>query len=463
MPSLAAAVLLAVAIGFAVTSPVVVRDPGRRSVLVAITLAVGMGFGISACAFFVWISLLGPTAPGFVAVEMVLLAGLVLALRRTLLRAVTRWTAPRTSRPPIGWVWRLAVAASVAASAALFSVQVASSPHGGWDAWMTWNRAARFIFRGDSHWHDAFLPAFRHPDYPLLVPGAVARLWTYIGTDSVVAPATVAAMFTLATVGLAGASLALLRTDRQAILGTLMLLATQSLLMYGASQYADIPLAFFVLAAIVLLFLHDRAGQAPGLMALAGAAVGLAAWTKNEGVLFLAAIVVARCVVVSMHHGWRIYLGELRWFSLGLAPVLVIVAYFKLHLVPANDLVAGQGLADTLPRLLDAGRYLAVAKVFKLEMSHLGDNGLVGAVPLLFAYLLCVGLKVDDADRPALATALGAVVLVLAGYVVVLVTAPGDFLRLLNRSVDRLLLHVWPAIVFTCFMVARPPEAGADD
>ena len=58
----------------------------------------------------------------------------------------------------------------------------------------------------------------------------------------------------------------------------------------------------------------------------------------------------------------------------------------------------------------------------------------------------------------ALVTVAGVLALTLAGYVIVLVAAPADFLRLLNRSVDRLLLHVWPATVFTCFLVARAPE-----
>jgi len=322
---------------------------------------------------------------------------------------------------------------------------------------MTWNRAARFIFRGDSHWRDAFSPVFRHPDYPLLVPGAVARAWAYTGSDSVLAPAAVAAMFTCATIALAGAALARLRSDRQGLLAMLLLLATPSLLTYGASQYADIPLAFFVLAAIVLLCLHDRVQDHPGSMILAGAAASLAAWTKNEGMLFLAAIVVARGLAVWMYHGWRRYVRELRWFTIGLMPVLAVLAYFKLHFAPVNDLVAGQGLADTLPRLVDPGRYIAVAKVFKLEVSQLGNNGLLGAVPLVIGYLLCVGIKVDPTDRPALVTVAGALALTLVGYVIVLVTAPADFLRLLNRSVDRLLLHVWPAIVFICFMVARAP------
>jgi len=462
MLGLAAAVLVSIVTGFALTSRVLVPGGGARrpSLLLAMSLAIGMGFGISACVLFLWIALIGPVGPGLVVTEVVLLAGLVLASRRALLEPSIR-RSPAAS-PPAGWRWHSVAGASVAVSVILFIVRSVREPHGGWDAWMTWNVAARFLFRGESHWQDAFSPSFRHPDYPLLLPGAVARLWTYMGTDSALAPATVAMMFTFATVGLAGASLALLRTSRQAILATLVLLGTQSLVTHGASQYADIPLAFFVLATVVLLFLHDRAGQGRGLMILAGAAAGFATWTKNEGLLFLPAIVVARCAAISVRRGWRTYAGELRWFGAGLAPVLAVVAYFKLYLAPTNDLVAGQGVAGTLPRLLDGERYLAVARVFTSEVVQLGHNGFFGAVPLLFVYLLCVGLKLDAVDRSAVRTSLIALAMMFGGYVLVLVTAPDDFLRLLNRSVDRLLLQLWPTLVFTCFMIARPPEEATD-
>ena len=455
---LAAALLLAVALG-TVTTRLIMRDTGPRALALAVALGAGFGLGITACVFFVWIALIGPRASVWLlAAEVFVLAGLVLTWRQTRVVREIQPASLACVERPLGWGWRLALAASVAASAVLFLARMVSAPHGGWDAWMTWNRAARFIFRGDSHWSDAFSPIFRHPDYPLLVPGAVARAWAYAGTDSVLAPAAVAAIFTCATIALAGAALARLRSDRQGLLALLLLLATPSLLTYGASQYADIPLAFFVLATIVLLCLHDRVQEHRGTMILAGGAAALAAWTKNEGMLILAAIVVARGVAVCIHHGWRRYVRELRWFTIGLVPVLVVLAYFKLHFAPVNDLVAGQGLAETLPRLMEAGRYVAVAKVFKLEVSQLGYNGLLGAVPLLVGYLLCVGVRVDPTDRPALVTVAGVLALTLAGYVIVLVAAPADFLRLLNRSVDRLLLHVWPATVFTCFLVARAPE-----
>jgi 4-amino-4-deoxy-L-arabinose transferase-like glycosyltransferase len=120
---------------------------------------------------------------------------------------------------------------------------------------------------------------------------------------------------------LAGSSLALLRTTRQAVLAVLILLGTQFLITHGASQYADVPWGFFMLATTVLVFLHDRAsGRTRGLVALAGTAAGFAAWTKNEGLLFLASIIVARCAVLWKQRRWQGALNDLGGFALGSLP-----------------------------------------------------------------------------------------------------------------------------------------------
>ena len=61
------------------------------------------------------------------------------------------------------------------------------------------------------------------------------------------------------------------------------LLGTVFYLIRGASLYADVPLSFFFLAALLLLALYD-AGQrsSPGLLVLAGLAAALAAWTGTK-------------------------------------------------------------------------------------------------------------------------------------------------------------------------------------
>jgi hypothetical protein len=48
--------------------------------------------------------------------------------------------------------------------------------------------------------------------------------------------------------------------------------------------------------------------------------------------------------------------------------------------------------------------------------------------------------------------------LTACGYFMVYVLHPLDLRWLLATTLDRLLLQLWPAIVFLCFLVARVPE-----
>ena len=79
-----------------------------------------------------------------------------------------------------------------------------------------------------------------------------------------------------------------LRSRSQGLLAGLVLIGLVSFLQRGTLQYADVPLAFFILSAVLLLVLYD-ASERPqrGLLVLSGLAAGLAAWTKNEGLLLL--------------------------------------------------------------------------------------------------------------------------------------------------------------------------------
>jgi hypothetical protein len=50
----------------------------------------------------------------------------------------------------------------------------------------------------------------------------------------------------------------------------------------------------------------------------------------------------------------------------------------------------------------------------------------------------------------------------LAGHFAVFVSMADELARLLNSSLDRLLLQLWPSALFLFFMVVRTPEeAGA--
>src|SRR5262249_32977401 len=153
---------------------------------------------------------------------------------------------------------------------------------------------------------------------------------------------------TFATVGVLYGAVALLRGRGQGCVAALALLSLPLFVKLGSDQYADVPISFYFLATAVLFCLHDALApdDARGL-GPAGALAGCAAWTKNEGLLFLACVPLARLAVVIRRRGWRAYAREMLAFGLGLLPVACALAYFKAELATENDLIAAQNWQAT--------------------------------------------------------------------------------------------------------------------
>jgi hypothetical protein len=295
----------------------------------------------------------------------------------------------------------------------------------------------------------------------LLIPASVARCWVYLGRETTTAPALLAFAFTLATVGLLVSALASLRGRVQGLLGGLVVLSAPLLFEWGSMQCADIPLAYYFLATTVALAMGDRAPALSSRWAtLAGMMAGFAAWTKNEGLLFLAAVLAARLAVVVRSMGWRRYRAEAAGFALGLAPVLAVVMYFKVRFSPPNDLLADQGLNSLAAKLADPSRYALVGRAIAGEISGLGS----GAIAWLAAYRLLLGGKPRRPGEPGGGFAVLIPALLLAGYFLVYIVTPRHLPWHLQWSLSRLIIQLWPLSVFAFFLVvATPVEALAED
>ena len=295
------------------------------------------------------------------------------------------------------------------------------------------------------------------PDYPLLIPASIARWWTYLGDDPTLVPALVAMLFTFATVGLASSSLGLLRSTGQGLLAAIVLLGTPFLIRHGASQYGDVPLGFFMLATLVAFSLHEKAAghKGDGLLALAGMLAGFAAWTKNEGLLFVVVVAVARLLVVVPASGWKSYGSEMRAFAKGLLPVLLIVLFFKTHIAPGmSPIFAEQGTATTIERLTDASRYIETGQAFIKKATRFGHPGFV----VLLGYLLLLGRRAQATGRLGTSTAAMTCGLMLAGYFMVFIVTPHGLRYQIDTSLDRLWIQLWPSAVFTFFLFVKTPE-----
>src|SRR5215472_2136410 len=395
---------------------------GIRNLVLKGSLAVGIGFGFSSCAFFVWLSLVGPMRGLFVMTELLLLAVLGAAWFYRTKQQVCRSAIPAEldseSIAKFGILRILSTGFYFALGCSLVTFVILSlqNPHGAWDAWTIWNLRARFLFRGAQYWNDASLVYWFKPDYPLLVPATIARSWMYIGNDTVVVPIIVALLFTFATIILTFSSVSIFRGNTQAFLGGLLLLGTPFFISHGASQYADVPLGFYFVATISLLALNGRAGDGH-LLTLAGLTAGYSAWTKNEGLLFVVAVIAAFIVSILSRREWGSSLTDLLSFLAGLLPVLAVVAYFKIDFAPTNDLVQGQSLHDTLARVMDLSRYTAILEAFGRGFFYFGNWSHALSIPTLLAcYILLLGVYAGEQERPGIV--MGALTLgfVLAGY-----------------------------------------------
>jgi hypothetical protein len=340
-------------------------------------------------------------------------------------------------------------------AAGVLALRVGWTPHGDRDAWGSWNMKARMIYLAGENWRDVFsnhLPD-EVPDYPLLLPLTVTGLWLEIGTIPPMAPALLAVAFTCATVMLLGSGLSVLRDTSEGVLAATVLVATPAFLILGTAQYADVVIEFFFLATLVLLAMYERE-QNPRLLVLAGLAAGFAAWTKNEGVVFL--IVAGAAVMLAPALRGRRWRGVI-WFAAGAALPVIMVVYLKRFLAGApNLMVAGQGLHQTIEWLTDLSRYRMVAAAFASQFAHLGKWPVsIGLLLLLYAALAKVKRK---SEIGVSFTWLFAVVSAMfAAYFMIFELTPFDLELHLITALDRLFMQLWPSVLFVYFLFVRTP------
>ena len=102
-------------------------------------------------------------------------------------------------------------------------------PHGQGDAVAIWNLRARSLSRGTPDWAAILSPAigWSQPDYPLLLPLTVARLWSYTGSESPAIPQFVALLFFGSSVATVGVSVVHLRGATAGPLSAMTLVAAE--------------------------------------------------------------------------------------------------------------------------------------------------------------------------------------------------------------------------------------------
>lgn len=410
--------------------------------------------------------LVGPFRPAFVIVlgaSTIILGTLAWRKRQALAHLLRALVCGQPSR----WDFPALAAVVLVAGTAGWSgfCLFLLSPHGAWDAWAIWNLKARFLARAED-WRAMFHPAiaWSHPDYPMLLPSLVGWLWVLGGTEAVAAPMLTAFGF-LAGLGLAaGGAVSHLRGRAQGMAAAAVVWGTPSVVVQGASQYADAPLAFFIATTLAVVAVWEAGGRTDAaLPVLAGFLGGGAAWTKNEGLLFLVLLIV----LLFACHARESFRAAVKFSGLallGALPPLLLVIIHKVSSAAPTDLWATASAATLSARLGDLERYRIVLLAF-LQMGFSFGETILPVVPLLLLY---AGLKGRLSRCPGSRRAAGlripplALLFMSAGYFMVYVLSPQDLEWHLATTLPRLWLHLYPSLVIVTLGAGSTRQTAAD-
>ncbi|CAM2058225.1 conserved membrane hypothetical protein [Desulfovibrionales bacterium] len=417
--------------------------------LLALGLGTGLGQGLSSLFFFFWIVEWRLPFCWLLTLEILLpiaLAGVWhLCRRRLALTAAHTMPAPMSEH--LNWFGMLfLVQCSITVIG--MGLIIANHPIGGWDAWAFWNHRAIFLTAG----LDCFYPSLckvTHGDYPLLLPCLVAQAWALAGIKFPLAPALVAALWSLATVSVVVGSVGLLRGQESGWLAGFTLLGAWLFVRMGIREYADMPLAFWVVATIACICLYElRFTNSRGLIFMAGLCAGCGAWTKNEGILLSLACCGAWFLTGCLWRQKQCLHKELIALSLGMTPLLGVVIMFKIKAGVPNELFRPETIQANI---MDWPRYGLILQTFIRQWLVFHNWGLTPYWLLLFPWAATWTCR--PSERRGLAWSALTILGILWGYFSIYVITPNDVTQHMSTSLERLYIHIWPALVL-CYHLA---------
>jgi hypothetical protein len=331
-------------------------------------------------------------------------------------------------------------------------IWVSRGPHGDWDGWAIWHSKARVLYRAGKVWLDHIVYT-AHSDYPLLMPGAAARLWRYLGSDIPEAEGIQLVLIAISGILVLSAGLWESRARSSAFSIPMLLIGTPFYLILAIWQYADIPLAVFILSTIVLICVHWEKDSSGGrILCLAGFTAGCASWTKNEGLLF--ALAASFTLLAPMVREPSRTLRRFAMFAVGMAVPFGISLYYKFAIALPNDVVGNRTSADVIARIFDYSRYTQIASGFLAGAWTFGGWKIHPALPLI-AFVAIWKINPGAIRQGGWLSGASILALMLLGYFAIYVITPFSLDYHINTSLNRLLMHLWPAFLFLAGLAVR--------
>ena len=308
---------------------------------------------------------------------------------------------------------------------------------GSWDAWSYWNCRALGIVRGGNDWKVLLGLDAPFADYPMLLPSCIAGYWKILKDEPLMFPRALSVFYSASIYGLLFSALAQIKGLREAKVGTMIVLGTQVVARWIGAQTADGPYCYYLLSAVVSGVSYSLY-QKNGFALLCGLFVGLAAFTKNEGLIF-AAMTGGAAILWILKHRQSVNWTAIKWFVAGITAPLCMAVFTKL--TGSHDYLQSSPIA-----LYEKRTILDVIKLcffYGSDFGHWAWN----PIPLIIGYIVVSGASVPARLKPVSATLLLSFVLTMAVYGVIYLRRLPAY-QDIEHNLDRLIGHWFVILVF---------------
>lgn len=395
-----------------------------------ILFAIPMGYGISSILYFLYLCCNFNHFPLFVLFEIALTIVLCMLYYNEEKPDLSKHKFSRLS----SWFYLLNLYAVL-----IYLKYFIINPMGSWDGFRIWNIKAEFLFLDNPLWKNVFqLPHFMsHNDYPMFLPSITSRIWGYIGVQNFTANMVLGLIFTFGLVYLLYQAIRYFKSEKVAIAVASVFMISDIFIVNGAAQCADVPLAYFFLAAVVCVFMYFKKDSF-SYLTLGMIFAALSIWVKNEGMMFF---VIYMAVLL----GYFLYSKKYKMalvYGLAALPVIFLTVLYKKFTASPNDLITGFFLFKTWHFAFDFQRYWIIIKTF-LSMTFLRFT-----IFFVLLFLTIKGFKIRPKNKDAFILSLIIFGLMVVGYFCVYLFSPHDVQWLVDNSMDRIMIQILPIFLF---------------
>ncbi len=418
-------------------------------------ISIGFGIGISSLIYFLFSLILSVNSTIFIFSEAFIVLVLIVLLM-----------------PKNIWFWKknyfsdklkniqsidIIFTACIICAIIIFIFELFQNPYGRWDAWEMWNLKAKWLSNGNG-WTNIFSSTISHPDYPILVPLSVSRIWTFRTNFPIFDSVLVAFAFFSSIILIEYGALRILTSSYQAKLAVILLIATPFFIIDAAGLCADIPLSFYFLSFFITYAIAKKI-KANNLIILSGFSLGFATWTKNEGLLFSFIVLFNHFLIMGYKLGIRVWLREFCRICIGFIPLFGTMLLMKHLYAPPNDLISSFNINAIIENCFELERHLLIMKFFAFQLLNIG--GWFFQIPLiLFLFSIIVGFECNSNNKHIYYMFIITILFMLFGYYIVFLLTPYNLSWHLERSLNRLIIQLWPSFVFVYFYSINPIGFG---